>query len=627
MYVVSKEEGKDPPARPKIFPALRPLPPTSTEWRWGWWVADWEGPPLARLTVAYSRQKRCTHQDDDPDAGDAAAPATCGHSSPNSASPMRRPALNPGGLVPPRRRRPLSQVPTPPTSSSSGGNSSSRQPEKLPSRFVGDLSPEQFLIEATSPHSSRDLSVRGGVGVWQGKRSTAGVPTVNPVGGSGSGNGGSGGSGGAGAAAAAGATGGDHGGPRESSAHDEDDNGDAGLRRRLGKGPGSLLRDVLVAHVRSHCLPCVPPAREWAALRALYRQKVDPLFPALSRQVAMTMTTDVSSSSSPPSVADTVVRQVVSLAAAADPKAASHLRLTPGGPVLDRDEFRAHLAAAITAALDAGLLADRLLVVRVLLVLSLFVQPTAPEDADLPSGLFARAAHQFQTLGYHIGAVHSTSPHHHHQHHNKPASSSSPLAADDDYGEVRTLFCCAWALDKLTAAFYGRAEVLHERDVGWDVDACVAAQAPPFRFFLGVVRLLEDVIGLYRPSKRLDDHDPAPRYIDLPISEQMMLAAGATDVASPLLGECASSRHALAYTAPIVSEMGAFSSSSSAHVVGDGGSCADTEPSDGRGLLPRRCHPVLPADIDVDVHLDASRRPAAATSRQHSHRHHHRRRL
>lgn len=447
---------------------------------------------------------------------------------------MRRRPFSPpgaGGLAPPppRRRRPPSQVPTPPTSSgdggssSSGSSSSSSLPEKLPSRFVGDLSPEQFLIEATSPHSSRDLSVRGGVGVWQGKRSAAAAAAAaHPVlGGRGGGDGGGGG-----------ATGGDAGGPRDASAAGEDHDKDAGLRRRLGQGPSGRLRDLLAAHVRTHCLPCVPPAREWAALRALYRQKVDPLFPALSRQVARTTTAAAAAAGedaplASAAVADVVVRQVVSLAAAADPAATGHLRLAPGGPLLDRDEFRAHLAAAITATLDAGVLADRLLAVRVLLVLSLFVQPTAPEDADLPSGLFARAAHQFQTLGYHIGAVHPT------------GSAPGRAAADDNgYGEVRTLFCCAWALDKLTAAFYGRAEVLHERDVGWDVDACVAAQAPPFRFFLGVVRLLEDVIGLYRPSKRgLDDHDPAPRYIDLPISEQMILAAGAADVASPLLGE------------------------------------------------------------------------------------------
>ncbi|KAF3015046.1 hypothetical protein E8E14_010428 [Neopestalotiopsis sp. 37M] len=48
------------------------------------------------------------------------------------------------------------------------GDSISPWPDsRAATRFVGDLNPKHFFIEATSPHSARDLSVRGGVGVWE----------------------------------------------------------------------------------------------------------------------------------------------------------------------------------------------------------------------------------------------------------------------------------------------------------------------------------------------------------------------------------------------------------------------------------------------------------------------------
>ena len=39
-------------------------------------------------------------------------------------------------------------------------------PDKLDSRFIGDLNPEGLFRAATSPHTTRDASLNGSIGVW-----------------------------------------------------------------------------------------------------------------------------------------------------------------------------------------------------------------------------------------------------------------------------------------------------------------------------------------------------------------------------------------------------------------------------------------------------------------------------
>jgi hypothetical protein len=263
------------------------------------------------------------------------------------------------------------------------------------------------------------------------------------------------------------------------------------------------MHDVLISHVRSKCLPCVPPPVDWHALRDIYFDKLDPLYPIISHAIAL------NDELSPSTV---VVKQVICLAAATNPDAIPHLRLLPYGTLLSRSDFTASLAAAIHATIESGLVTDRVLLIRILVLYAMYMQPTCLEEADLPTLVFSRATHQLFTLGLHLPTPED----------------------DDDFDQIQTLFCCTWALDRLNAAFFGRACIIHERDIGWDLDTCIRNQSPPFRLFLMVTRLLDSVIGLYRPSQKLTEE---PLFIDLPIMEQMIIDAGATKVASPLLGE------------------------------------------------------------------------------------------
>lgn len=321
-----------------------------------------------------------------------------------------------------------------------------------PNRFIGDLNPEHLLVEATSPHSSRDLSIRGGIGIWQSQQS-----------------------------------------------HDIRASVTSAPSR---PGPTQTIHGILRPYVHDYCLTCLPPVQDWYNLRNIYFDKSDPLYPVVGRE--LTDTTD----NSPSAV---LVRQAVCLAAATNPEAAPFLRLQPHTILLNRSAFTTSLAAAIHATIDSGLVTDRVLLIRVLLLYSMYMQPTCPEEADLPTAIFARAAQQLVTLGLHL-----------------PMDETA-----GDFESIRTLFLCTWVLDRLNAAFYGRACMLHERDVGWDFDECIRQQQPPFRLFLMITRLLEGVFSLYRPTQKVAED---PLFIDMPILEQLIIDADATRVASPLLG-------------------------------------------------------------------------------------------
>ncbi|CAJ2509687.1 Uu.00g147130.m01.CDS01 [Anthostomella pinea] len=278
-----------------------------------------------------------------------------------------------------------------------------------------------------------------------------------------------------------------------------------------GSPSRQAVQKILKPYLWNHCLPCLPPPPDYAVLQRIYLQKLDPIFPILG---------DMSTASPADEVSRILPQQVISLAAAADPEATQHLRLSPAGAVLPRHEFCASLSNSIQTTLDVGLITDRILLTRITAALSLYTQPSSQEEADIPALLNSRAVHQMHTLGI-------------------------QMAVDDANAKcemIRTLFCCLWALDRLNAAFYGRTCLIHERDVGWDFDDCIERQAPPFRLFLLIIGLLDEVIGLYRPTNR---HEKAT-LIELPIFEQMILDAGASRVSNSCLASLEIFYHSVA---------------------------------------------------------------------------------
>ncbi|KAG5944937.1 hypothetical protein E4U53_006793 [Claviceps sorghi] len=442
------------------------------------------------------KKRRCVHADD---AHEEAAPEDRrGHEtspsqaspSPNllsaaSAAPAATPPIRPtaamheNGLTRTSQVSQVSQVSqsshNPPATCSPYANprpfvrhdSASAQSDGLKqqsSRFVGDLNPEGMFLEATAAVSAGASSQKGDVGIWL----TSGA--LGP--------------------------------PGQSS-------------QFITSRPPPLMDQFLRPFVREHCLSCLPPPEDFSRLKHVYMQKVHPIFPVIPMS-------DLDSNLDNP--CSIVLRQLVCLAAAADPTLTEHFRLQSRGPgLLSAQNFSQSLSSSVRALLETSLITDRVLHIRALVMLSLYTQPTCAEEADLPAQLGGRAIHHIQTLGLHLLRYEGPN-------------------CDD----LENLFCCVWALDRINAAEYGRPCLIHERDIGADLEACIRKRPPCFRLFLSVVQWLDQVVELYRPGPSAEASGLEKiAYIDLPVLEAMIVSAGALKVPASLIATIETFYHAV----------------------------------------------------------------------------------
>ncbi|QPC80021.1 hypothetical protein HYE68_010773 [Fusarium pseudograminearum] len=282
--------------------------------------------------------------------------------------------------------------------------------------------------------------------------------------------------------------------------------------------PPPIMDQFLLPFVREHCLPCLPPEHDFRKLRRLYLDQIHPILPIIpesSLDVVAPLDDD------PTTI---VLRQLVCLAASTDPSMSSHLHLqNRGDELLTCQEFIQSLSSAVRAILETSIITDRVLHIRALVMLSLYTQPSSSEEADLPAQLGGRAIHHIQTLGLHL------------------------LKYDaPNCEELETLFCAVWAVDRINAAAYGRPCLMHERDIGANLDGCIKKRPPCFRLFLSVIQWLDQVIELYRPGPSAEASGlDKIAYIDLPVLEAMIVNADALKVPSPLIATIETFYHAV----------------------------------------------------------------------------------
>ncbi|KAH7002346.1 hypothetical protein EDB80DRAFT_78216 [Ilyonectria destructans] len=279
--------------------------------------------------------------------------------------------------------------------------------------------------------------------------------------------------------------------------------------------PPPIMDQFLLPFVREHCLSCLPPDKDYRKLKHVFLQKIHPIFPVIPEAA-------LAGSSESPS--DIVLRQLVCLAAAPDPTMAQHLRLkNRGSDAISCQDFMQSLSSAVRAILETSIIPDRVLHVRALVMLSLYTQPSSTEESDLPAQLGGRAIHHIQTLGLHL------------------------LRYESDNGEdFETLFCAVWALDRINAASYGRPCIMHERDIGANLERCIKRRPPCFRLLLSVCQWLDQVIELYRPGASAEASGLEKiAYIDLPVLEAMIVNADALKVPTSLIATIETFYHAV----------------------------------------------------------------------------------
>ncbi|KAL2753245.1 hypothetical protein ACRALDRAFT_2139521 [Sodiomyces alcalophilus JCM 7366] len=359
-------------------------------------------------------------------------------------------------------------------------------------RFVCDTNPEGMFAEATGPPQDPAASSRNDeVGVW--------VPS-RPHGAS---------------------------SPRFSSSSPTIQAPNAPAPR-----PSIPFDPILLPYVREHCLPCVPPEKDFRQLKRVYTRKIHPIYALVPDSVL---------GDDDDSPANIVLRQVISLAASTDPSMANHLRLKNRGPAkLALADFTNALSGAIRTTLATSLIPDRTVHIRVLCMLSLYFQPSCAEESEVPSQFFAEAVHHCQTLGLHL------------------------LRTGDP--ALETLFCAVWAIDKINAAANGRPRLLYEWDFAASVDECIGRQEPCFRLFLMVSRWLDRTIDLYRPAVSADALGENKPFVELPVLEPMIVEANALEVPTFLIATIEVFYHAVIILSCRLPRPGAAESKYSANI-------------------------------------------------------------
>jgi hypothetical protein len=262
-----------------------------------------------------------------------------------------------------------------------------------------------------------------------------------------------------------------------------------------------LIQKVMIPLVMEECLSLLPPQPELEKLCSVYFDKHHPIFPVIDEHAFRAM--------DPTDPASVLLKQGMCLVASLNLSAKGYLRLPKTSTVPSPREFGRRMSAAMRAAIELGLVTKKIVIIQALALLSFFID--SPNGGDLSSQLCGRSVHYVHSVGLHI--------------------QYQRQAQDDQYAE--TLLCCIWALDRLNAALHGRPVLMHERDVGRDLDACFHTQNVCFRLFLRVVMLLDGVIGLYRPSRDRNSRLSS----EFPLFEELLEDVGGSQIPTPLLGK------------------------------------------------------------------------------------------
>ncbi|KAF4832343.1 hypothetical protein CGCTS75_v004648 [Colletotrichum tropicale] len=269
---------------------------------------------------------------------------------------------------------------------------------------------------------------------------------------------------------------------------------------------------VSADHAEHQFLAVLPRRAYYEKLEKIYLRDVHRIFPVLNLDI---LKKPVSTTS------QILCKQAICLAAGSSPSAKPFLSLGEDSTIiLTYPEFAQRLSSAIRKAIGLGLVKDRVQTTAILVILSLYTHFS--EDRHLSAELAAQSVSNAQTVGLHL---------------------QNPPARNDDPAYLTRLFCCVWATDILTAAFHGRPVMIHERDLGRDVQACIREQDSCFRLFLDIVALLGRIIDLYRPAQKTSS---CLVMEDLPSFECLVERAHALRVDSRLLGSLELLYHAIA---------------------------------------------------------------------------------
>ena len=172
----------------------------------------------------------------------------------------------------------------------------------------------------------------------------------------------------------------------------------------------------------------------------------------------------------------------VCLVAAKHSEAAPHLRLNESPAPIVAREFCRRLHKSVMLALRVPVRYEKITLIRILALASLHAETA--EGAEEATLCLNQAMHYLQTMGWHLG-----------QH--------TGVASSDDL-QTKRIFWCLWSLDRLNSCIYGRPIMMSDIDVAIEPFESGESGFPAFEVWLCVTRMLNKVIGFYRPGVPLE---------------------------------------------------------------------------------------------------------------------------
>lgn len=357
------------------------------------------------------------------------------------------------------RVSPVAQASFSPHSESSGSSTEGTEGDGEP-RFVGHLNPQSFFL-ATTRHGASEASKHGeNLGFWL---------------------------------------------PQESWNHMQD------VEQRvndieISQHPNSTLPEPARPGIGS--VGPLPPQSSFQALRAIYFRDIHPVFPILHPEVVPETVPESSHTVLAPTEA--ILTQALCIAVATNKTAKPHLCLGQSAGAVTPREFVKSLSRSTLATLERHSINDRLLLIRVFTVLSLF--SAFSSDDHTAAEYCARVVSNVHTMQLQLDT----------------------LRIRRDNTVVTQIFLCVWALDRFSAAFHSRPSLMHDRDIGRDMDASIAAQPGGFRALLVTCGLLDEVIDLYRPTHRPNQETGS---FDMLSFDELVVQADAVHCPTHLLGK------------------------------------------------------------------------------------------
>lgn len=251
----------------------------------------------------------------------------------------------------------------------------------------------------------------------------------------------------------------------------------------------TAVEQALEAYLEAVGVSIVPPKPHRDALVDIYFTYVHPLLPILDQETFQKRYHE--------GTAPRMLVQAICIVASKHDRARPHLILSDDASSLyEPRNFGKKLYASINAAINAKVETDRIMLIQVLALLSLYREGS--DGAEQSSMHIAQAIHHAHTFGLQFGG--------HTRHSNQEV--------------YERLFWCLWSLDKLNACINGRPLIIHDRDCNIrSMHNDPEKRRTPFAIWLQLAEALDKVINLYRPGT---EHENTGWEVDFPSFEDIV---------------------------------------------------------------------------------------------------------